>query len=387
MSNQIFKVTSYDKKTNARRGIIFTNHGLIQTPAFVPVGTAATVKSLTPSEIKDCNIDVFFVNTYHMLFRPGLEVIKKYKNLHEFMNWKGPLMTDSGGFQAFSLGEHGPRNNPISQTDHLIQINDEGINCKSAWDGKNLFIGPQESIKAQKILGADILMSFDECTFYPITKKRALKALERTHKWARICLKQRLINQLLYGIVQGSVFHDLRMQSAKFISELPFAGFAIGSVANSKEPREKVFQVLDWTLPILLSYLKPIHFLGIGEIEDIFISVSKGIDSLDCVTPTRLARMGWIFNKEAGLKNKFRYDIGRSEYIGNKTSLEKGCKCFTCNNFTKGYLNHLFRCRELLYYRLATIHNLNFFGNLMKKIRQSISEGIFTDLKDNWLYG
>lgn len=381
-----FKIASWDKKTKARVGKIVTSHGKIRTPAFVPVGTAASVKSLTPEEIKNCQIDVFFVNTYHMLFRPGAEVVEKLGGLHKFMGWSGPLMTDSGGFQAFSLGEYGPRQNH-TDLKNLVKIINEGIYFKSIWDGKTAFLGPRESIIIQQKLGADIMMAFDECTFYPIKKDYAKKALERTHIWARICLqqKEKREKQALFGIVQGSVFKDLRQQSAKFISGLPFEGFAIGSVANSQEPREKVFAVLDWTMPILLPCNKPIHFLGIGEIEDIFLSVERGIDSFDCVTPTRLGRMGWIFSKEERLINKFRYDITKAHFSLDKNPPVKNCRCLTCKNFSRAYLHHLFRNRELLAYRLATIHNLFFFGDLMEKIRMAISESKFARLKKEWL--
>lgn len=388
MSDFRFEITSKDKKTKARSGRITTFHGVIRTPAFVPVGTGASIKSLTPDEVRSCNIDVFFVNTYHMLFRPGLDTVRKMGGLHHFMNWNGPLMTDSGGFQAFSLGEYGPRQTLIDPK-KLVKITDDRIFFKSVWDGKTMFLGPTESIKTQQKLGTDIMMAFDECTFYPIKKKRAKEAMDRTHKWALDCLKQhkkeKNNKRALYGIIQGSVFEDLRHTSAKFITDLPFEGFAIGSVANSKEPREKVFAVLDWTLDIILPKEKPIHFLGIGEIEDIILSVEKGIDSLDCITPTRLGRMGWIFTKEAGLKNKFRYDIIKSSFSSDKNPPDKNCNCFTCKNFTRGYLNHLFRSRELLAYRLATIHNLYFFGNLMEKLREAITYGKFSEFKNYWL--
>lgn len=380
-----FKILSKDKRTNAKLGVITTKHGKIRTPAFVPVGTAASIKSLTFEEIKQCNIDVFFVNTYHMYFRPGIETVKKIGGLHKFMNWDGSIMTDSGGFQAFSLGEHGPRQN-ISSPKQLVKISNDGIYFRSIWDGKPVFLGPKESILAQQKLGGDIIMAFDECTFYPIDKKYAKIAMERTHRWVDICLSQwNNKQQALYGIIQGSVFKDLRQKSANFFSNLPFCGFAIGSVANSREPRNKVFAVLDWTLPILLPKNKPVHFLGIGEIEDMLISIEKGIDTLDCVTPTRMARMGWIYSKKAGLKNKFRYDITKSNFSLDKNPPEKNCNCFTCRNFSIAYLNHLFRCRELLAYRLATIHNLFFFGDFMEKIRMSIAEDKYIKFKKEWL--
>lgn len=380
-----FKIIAKDKNTKAKLGEISTSHGIIRTPAFIPVGSGASVKSLTKEEIHSCNIDVFFVNTYHMLFRPEIETVKKIGGLHKFMRWDGPIMTDSGGFQAFSLGECTTRQS-IKDEKKLVKIKENGIYFKSIWDGKEVFLGPKQSITAQQNLGSDIMMAFDECTFFPITKKRARQAMERTHRWAEISLAQKKVDSnALYGIVQGSVFPDLRKESARFIAHLPFDGFAIGSVANSREPREKVFAVLDWTLPFLLPLEKPVHFLGIGEIEDIFLSIEKGIDSLDCITPTRLGRMGWIFSRSAGLKNKFRYDITKSHFLIDKNPPEKGCKCYTCKNYTRAYLNHLFRCRELLAYRLATIHNLYFYGNLMKQIRESIAKNKLLRLKKDWL--
>lgn len=388
MSKLRFSIKHTDKDSKARSGAIETDSGIIRTPAFVPVGSGATIKSLAPAEIREANIDVFFVNTYHMLFRPGIEKIKKLGGLHSFMNWHFPLMTDSGGFQAFSLSDHG--NRPKDNNQPLVKINNDGIKFRSVWDGTEMFLGPKESINAQIDLGADLIMSFDECTFYPIKKERARLAMERTHKWANICLEvfnknKKSKKQNLYGIVQGSIFKDLRESSAKFISSLPFEGLAIGSVANSKEPREKVFEVLDWSMPYLHPTNKPIHFLGIGEIEDIFLSVEKGIDSLDCVTPTRLGRMGFIFDKNAGLKNKFRFDITKSRFSLDKNPPVKTCQCFTCRNFSGAYLNHLFRNRELLAYRLATIHNLYFFGMLMEKIREAIHDNKFGRLKEEWL--
>lgn len=379
-----FRIHTKDRKSSARTGEIHTSRGVIRTPGFVPVGTAATVKSLTPEEIRECRTDIFFVNTYHMLFRPGIQTVLNGGGLHKFMSWEFPLMTDSGGFQVFSLGENGPRNTAMKE-EQLVKITDEGAYFKSAWDGTTVFLGPEESIRAQIHLDSDIMMAFDECTFYPITEKRAELAMKRTHRWAKACLEVKRGKHALYGIVQGSVFEKLRKESAGFISSLPFEGFAIGSVANSREPREKVFQVLDWTMPYLYGKNKPVHFLGIGEIEDIFLSIERGVDTLDCVTPTRLARMGWIFDKKAGLAQKFRYDISKKDYTLDGNPPENVCNCYTCKRFTRSYLHHLFKSRELLYYRLSTIHNLTFFGRLMEEIRSAITENRFSELKRDWL--
>lgn len=386
-----FNISHYDSYSQARTGIITTAHGKIRTPGFVSCGTAATIKSLTPEEIKACAIDVFFVNTYHMMFRPGVDIVKNAGGLHKFMNWGGSIMTDSGGFQAFSLSENGPRKFDKTE-ESLVKIKDDGIEFTSAWDGSKIFLGPCESIKAQQELGSDIMMAFDECTFYPIQHAYAKEALGRTHRWLDKCIEQHKINvkkinpnQALYAVVQGSIFEDLRVESANFVKLKDVQGFAIGSVANAKEPREFVFKVLDWSLPILRSTEKPVHFLGIGEIEDIFESVQRGIDTLDCVTPTRMGRLGYIFSKEQGLLNKFRYDITKPEFKLDSNILSRGCRCYACENFTRSYIHHLFKSRELLGYRLATIHNLTFFGNLMEEIRVSIMENRFTKLKKEWI--
>lgn len=427
-----FDIHHTDKHSNARTGIITTSHGKIRTPGFVAVGTAATVKTLTPEEIKECNIDVFFVNTYHMMFHPGMDTIKNSGGVHHFMNWNGSVMTDSGGFQAFSLSENGPRHKnelggakegiPTARTlnagqkgaltgrftlsstngimsdrtqfneESLVKIKENGIEFTSAWDGRKIFLGPKESIQAQQVLGSDIMMAFDECTFFPITRSYAQEALARTHKWLDECVKQHKTNnhkintsQALYGIVQGSIFEDLRIESARHVSSKDVEGFAIGSVANAKEPRKFVFDVLDWTMPILRPLQKPVHFLGIGEIEDIFESVTRGIDTLDCVTPTRMGRLGYIFSKEEGAINKFRYDISKSVFAKDQRPMTDDCTCYTCKNFTRSYLHHLFKSRELLGYRLATIHNLTFFGYMMEEIRRAITEDRFIQLKKEWI--
>lgn len=383
-----FVINSVDKKCRARNGIIHTKNGQVRTPAFVPVATSASVKSLTTFEVKSCLIDVFFVNTYHMIFRPGISTVKKAGGLHKFMNWDGPIMTDSAGFQVFSLSQFGPRQVKKNEPQPLVKIRNNGIFFKSVWDGKEIFLSPEESVKAQQTLDSDIMMAFDECTFYPITKKRAYTAMDRTHLWALSSIRQHhknKNNRALYGIVQGSVFEDLRKQSAKYICRLDFEGLAIGGVANSREPREKKFSVLEWTMPILYPTEKPIHFLGIGEIEDIFLSIEKGVDSLDCITPTRLGRMGWVFTRWAGLKNKFRYDIQKRIYSQDINPPDKLCSCFTCKEFSRAYLHHLFRTKELLAYRLASLHNLYFFGKLMEDIREAIADNKFMTLKKKWL--
>ncbi|OGG29586.1 hypothetical protein A2971_00915 [Candidatus Gottesmanbacteria bacterium RIFCSPLOWO2_01_FULL_46_21] len=372
-----FKVLHKDKKTNARVGEIVTPHGVIRTPAFVPVGTQATVKSLTPEELDTLGVQLFFVNTYHMYLRPGIEVIEKLGGLHKFMGWKGPVITDSGGFQVFSLG---------------AKKSDDGVEFRSHWDGTSHVFTPEKSIEIQKKLGADIILAFDDCTPYPVTHGQARRSLSRTHAWATRSLDAHLSfrpksrnpegktwipgqarddktnYQALYGSIQGSVYEDLRKESAEFIGAMDFDGIAIGGVAVGESKKEMV-DVLDWVGPILPDK-KPRHLLGVGEIDDIFALVERGIDTFDCVQPTRLARMGKLMGKPA-------IDITKKQYARDLTPIEGG--------FSRAYLHHLFRVHELLGYRLATIHNLHFVHRLVDDIRESITKGSFLELKDEWI--
>ncbi len=379
-----FKITSKDKKTQARTGMIQTAHGEVETPAFVPVGTQATVKSLSSEDLKEIGVQLFFVNTYHMYLRPGLGVIKKFGGLHQFMNWDGPLMTDSAGFQIFSLGEaHRQRRLKMSGTEiemPLVRINEEGVTFRSHLDGSEHVFTPEKSIEAQTILGADIMIAFDECAPYPATHDYVEKAMERTHRWAERCLKEKeklKSNQALYGVVQGGVFENLRKQSAEFISGLDFEGIAIGGVAVGESKREMV-EVLDWVTPRLPEE-KPKHLLGVGEIDDIFALVERGIDTFDCVMPTRLGRMGQIL-----VKNQ-RLDMTKAIYAEDKGPLDKECQCPVCHNYSRAYVHHLFRAKELLAYRLATFHNLWVMEELVGQIRQAIGKARLKELKAEWL--
>ena len=428
--NFSFKVLAKDKKTGARVGEIETPHGKIKTPVFVPVGTQATVKSLTPQELKEVGVQVFFVNTYHMYLRPGVKIIQKLGGLHKFMSWDGPIMSDSGGFQVFSLaraleralGARGAhkflRNEPFVPHKNfvgdlsapfvdLVRIDNDGVTFKSHWDGSTHRFAPEKSIEIQQKLGADLILAFDECAPYPTTYEYGRRAMERTHKWALRSLaafnKQKGNLQALFGVVQGSVYKDLRIESAKFISSLPFVGIAIGGMAVG-ESKEKMYQALDW----IMSYLpkdKPRHLLGVGEIDDIFEIIGKGVDMFDCVMPTRLGRMGHVLSLEGASPPRrafrqsrtstkvsdgaappeFHFDITKSIFTEDPRPIEKGCYCFTCQNFSRAYLNHLFRVNELLAYRLATIHNLYFVSNLVEEIKKAILKGKFLELKRRWL--
>jgi len=393
-----FKIKKEDTHSNARIGIVKTLHGSFSTPVFVPVATLATVKALSPADLKDLNASVILANTYHLHIRPGEELIKKLKGLHKFMSWDKPLITDSGGFQAFSLGfgmEHNinklgnifpTKTKAMKKSKKLAIVNDEGVVFKSPITGEKLRLTPKKSIKIQEKLGADIILAFDECTSplsdYSYTKK----ALERTHRWALECIKEhKNKKQALFGIVQGGAYKDLRVKSAKFISSLDFDGLAIGgSLGKSKKD---MHNILKWVIP-LLPKTKPRHLLGIGGIDDLFNCVEYGIDMFDCVTPTRWARRGWLYTKEVkqkSLKNKFMINIKRSKFKADKKPIDKNCNCYTCKNFSRAYLRHLYIANELLYFRLSSLHNLNFVLRLMDKIRDSIKENKFRKLKNEWL--
>lgn len=385
MGCTFFEIKEKDKKTKARTGIIHTRHGEIQTPAFIPVGTQATVKSMGNEDLEDIGTQIFFVNTYHIYLRPGLEVIKKFKGLHNFIGWNKPIITDSAGFQIFSLGDANRTKRLRLRSEELetalIRINDDGVIFRSHLDGSEHVFTPEKSIEAQNIFGSDLMIAFDECTYYPATHEYANLAMNRTHRWALRCLAtaqgKLQKQQALYGVIQGGVFKDLREESAKYIASLPFEGIAIGGVAVGESKKEMI-DVLDWAVPLLPDE-KPRHLLGVGEIDDIFALTERGIDTFDCVVPTRLARMGHLLVKNTPI------DILKKQYADDKKPIDEGCGCFVCKNYHRAYLNHLFRTRELLAYRLATFHNLYFMEKLMEKVRNSINDGSFLELKNEWL--
>lgn len=424
MSRFSFTLTSVDKKTRARTGRITTPHGTIETPAFVPVGTQATVKSLTPDELSTLGVQLFFVNTYHAYLRPGLDVIKKFGGLHTFMGWQGPIITDSGGFQVFSLGGKKLVNIAISESavldrerftqrtskregkhsqvfpddykpvGELVAIDEEGVTFTSHWDGTKHRFTPERSIEIQHALGSDIMIAFDECAPYPTTHAYAASAMERTHRWAERSLaahknltrahtKQRKPYHALYGVIQGGVYEDLRRTSARVIRDMDFDGLAIGGVSVG-ESKTEMADVLDWVTPNLPPE-KPRHLLGVGEIDDIFVLVEHGMDTFDCVQPTRLARMGKVYTKHRTASD-YMLDITKPTYAYDTGPLDRGCGCFACRHFSRAYIHHLFRVRELLGYRLTTIHNLHFVHELVSDIRESIAENRFLELKRAWLY-
>ena len=370
-----FKIVKKSKKSKARLGILETRHGVIETPCLVPVATQATVKSLNSEEVRETKTQILICNTLHLHLKPGEKIIEKAGGLHQFMNWEGPLMTDSGGFQVFSLGfgkdfqigkivkeKISPEIN-LNQKPKFLKITKEGVYFSSFVDGKKIFLGPKESIKIQEKLGADIIFAFDECTSPNASFEYVKKSLERTHYWAKICLKTKKTDQALFGIVQGGRFKTLRKESAKIIGSLPFDGFGIGGEFGHN--KKNMLQMLDWVIKELPPE-KPRHLLGIGYLEDIPKIIKKGIDLFDCTVPTQYARRGIAFTSLGKL------DLRKSKFLKDKEPLDKKCSCFVCQNYKKNYLCHLFRAKEITAFRLLTFHNLYFFNTFVEKIRKSL---------------
>ncbi|GDX62196.1 queuine tRNA-ribosyltransferase [Candidatus Levyibacteriota bacterium] len=400
-----FNILNKDSNSKARAGEIHTPHGVINTPCFVAVGTQATVKGLSPNDLKSIGVQLIFGNTYHLHLRPGEDVVEEFGGVGSFMGWNGPTITDSGGFQVFSLGqkkfvnfETGVKDIDIENgTDSgeedsaLVKINDNGVVFRSHIDGSRHLFTPEESIRIQKKLGADIILCFDECAPHPSSHKYAREAMERTHSWALRSLAEfnlDIINtnnmQALYGVVQGGIYKDLREESTRFIGDLPFDGIAIGGVSVG-ESKKDMRDVLGWVSP-LLPDSKPRHLLGIGEIDDIFAGIESGMDTFDCVIPTRFGRYGVIFAPpwESEAEGRFRIDIRRAKYARDSGKMSQDCDCYTCLNFTRAYVHHLFKANELLAYRLASYHNIHFVVRLVDTIRKSILEGNFDKLKKKW---
>jgi queuine tRNA-ribosyltransferase len=390
-----FRVLKESGNSRARLGVIKTARGYIETPYFVPVATLASVRALGSDDLEALGARCALANTYHLHLKPGDETVKKLGGLHRFMAFERPIFTDSGGFQAFSLGSGREHNiNKVGgvfpegrttdeKRENLTKITDEGIRFKSMHDGQWHFLDAKSSMKIQSRLGSDIIMAFDECTSplsdYDYTKR----AMQRTHDWAGLSLKYHDKRQALYGIIQGGWFEDLREESTKFISSIPFDGMAIGgSLGNSKSD---MHQVLEWVVPRLDG--RPRHLLGIGEVDDIFECVERGIDTFDCVTPTRIARRGSLFVSppSGNLETKFRINIKSAIYKEDKRPIDPRCRCPICRNYSRAYLRHLYVAGELSYFRLASIHNLHFMFRLMEQIREAIKDNSLPRLKKRWL--
>ncbi|MBI4824592.1 MAG: tRNA guanosine(34) transglycosylase Tgt [Nitrospirae bacterium] len=381
-----------------RLGIIKTHRGDIHTPSFMPVGTNATVKAMTPEELKDIGVEIILSNTYHLYLRPGNETIKRLGGLHSFMNWQRPILTDSGGFQVYSLSA-------------LRDIKEEGVSFKSHIDGSMHFISPELAVEIQADLGSDIFMAFDECTPYPVSYEYALNSLRLTTEWAKRSKEaykklfsveenpstSPFANQIplhppllkgdkrgitnkshpsLFGIIQGGMYKDLRKQSIEEITEVGFDGYAVGGVSVG-EPKDEMYEIISYA-GTLLPYEAPRYLMGIGELRDVIHAVEAGFDMFDCVMPTRNARNGTLFTSEG------RISIKRTEYKEDSSSLDPDCDCYTCRNYSRAYLRHMFLSKEILSMRLNTIHNLYFYMEFFRQMRDSIKEDRFMEFKRKW---
>lgn len=365
----MYKVIHRDKDTQARVGVLETAHGEVQTPAFMPVGTQATVKTLSARELVDSQVQIILSNAYHLYLRPGKEVIKEAGGLHKFMGWSGPILTDSGGFQVFSLAV-------------LRKITEEGVDFQSHIDGSSHFLTPEDIIDVQLDLGSDILMPLDECVHYPAARDYAQESLKITNMWARRSKehfehKKASRDKLLFGIVQGSSYLDLRKKAAEELIDLDFSGYAVGGVSVG-EPDDVKNEILGHTLG-LLPKEKPHYAMGVGTPRDIFEAVSVGVDMFDCVMPTRHARNGTAFTKEGKLV------LRNAPFTKDYRPIEADCTCHTCQNYTRAYIRHLVNAGEILGIRLVSLHNVHFYAMLMRKIREAITENRFFELKKQFL--
>jgi queuine tRNA-ribosyltransferase len=345
----------------ARRGTLKLKHGEVQTPAFMPVGTYGTVKAMSPLDLKEIDAHIVLGNTFHLWLRPGLEVIAAHGGLHQFMGWDGPILTDSGGFQVWSLGA-------------LRKISEEGVKFRSPINGDSCFLTPEESMRIQKVLNSDIVMIFDECTPYPATTKEANDSMQLSLRWARRSKDAHAGNEnALFGIIQGGMYEDLRDVSLKGLTDIDFDGYAIGGLSVG-EPKEDMLRILAHTAP-KMPVNKPRYLMGVGTPEDLVAAVSQGIDMFDCVMPTRNARNGWLFTQHGDIK------IKNASYKTDINPLDADCSCYTCQNFSRAYLHHLHKLGEILGSRLNTIHNLHYYQVLMAGMRGAIESGNFEAFK------
>ena len=361
-----FEITHVCKQSGARTGILHTPHGDVETPMFMPVGTQATVKFVSPEELKDLGSGVVLANTYHLWLRPGEDIVDQAGGVQKFMNYKGPMLTDSGGFQVFSLADQ-------------RKITEEGVTFKNTLNGDTLFLSPEKSIQIQNKIGADIIMSFDECIPYPATREYVEKSTERTLRWA-LRGKQahtRPEEQALFGIVQGGDYEDLRKYCAEKLIEMDFPGYAIGGTSVG-EDKETMYRMVKWASDAL-PFDKPRYLMGVGAVNDLLEAVSRNVDMCDCVLPTRIARHGTLMTSEG------RISIRKAIYKNDFTPLDPECDCYTCRNYTKAYLNHLQRTNEGFGTRLMSIHNLRFLVKLMEDARKAIKDDRFNDFKEETL--
>ncbi len=361
-----YELTKTCKQSGARLGRLHTPHGTIDTPIFMPVGTQATVKTMSPEELKEMNAQIILSNTYHLFLRPGHDIVREAGGLHAFMNWDRPILTDSGGFQVFSLSK-------------LRDITEEGVTFRSHISGEKLFIGPEKAMEIQNALGADIIMAFDECPPYPADREYVKASTERTYRWLKRCMKahQRPAEQALFGIVQGGMYQDLREESARQLVDLDLPGYAVGGLSVG-ESKELMYEVLDYTTPLLPEH-KPRYLMGVGSPDALIEGSIRGIDMFDCVLPTRIARNGTAMTSQG------RVVVRNAKYARDFTALDPECDCYTCRNYTKAYLRHLIKADETFGLRLITYHNLYFLLELMKQVRQAILEDRLLDFRDAFM--
>jgi len=357
-----FEVLKEDERTAARLGRLTTPHGTVSTPVFMPVGTQGTVKGMTPEELEELGAEIILSNTYHLYLRPGPDVVREAGGLHRFTGWRRPILTDSGGFQVFSLAA-------------LRRIERHGVWFRSHLDGSSHFIGPRESIAIQEALGSDIAMAFDECPPYPADRAYVEEAVQRTLAWAKECLAAKTReDQVLFGIVQGGVYKDLRQQCAEELVALDFPGYGIGGLSVG-EPKELMLETLEWTTP-LLPRDKPRYLMGVGTPEDLLEGIARGVDMFDCVMPTRIARHGTIFTRTGTVT------VRNATYARDFSPLDPECDCYACRRFTRAYVRHLLKAGEILGMRLTTYHNLAFLIRLVKEARERLVAGDFHAWKE-----
>ncbi|WP_182274785.1 tRNA guanosine(34) transglycosylase Tgt [Bacillus velezensis] len=353
------------KQTGARLGRVHTPHGSFETPVFMPVGTLATVKTMSPDELKSMDAGIILSNTYHLWLRPGHDIVKEAGGLHKFMNWDRAILTDSGGFQVFSLSK-------------FRNIEEEGVHFRNHLNGDKLFLSPEKAMEIQNALGSDIMMAFDECPPYPAEYDYMKRSVERTSRWAERCLEAhgRSDEQGLFGIVQGGEYEDLRTQSAKDLVSLDFPGYAIGGLSVG-EPKHVMNRVLEFTTP-LLPKDKPRYLMGVGSPDALIDGAIRGVDMFDCVLPTRIARNGTVFTNEGRLNMK------NAKYERDFHPIDEECSCHTCQNYSRAYIRHLIRCNETFGIRLTTYHNLHFLLHLMEQVRQAIREDRLGDFREEF---
>lgn len=363
-----FELLHVDRHTGARRGRLHTPHGVIETPVFMPVGTQAGVKTMSPDELKDCRAQIILSNTYHLHLRPGEALVEEFGGLHGFMNWDRPILTDSGGFQVFSLAD-------------LRKVSEEGVEFRSHLDGSKRFLSPETAMRIQRALGSDIMMAFDECSPYPCDHARAKDALGRTLRWLDRCMKEKQRSgredQALFGIVQGAFYEDLRIESARQLAALDLPGYGIGGLSVG-EPKPVMYEMLDKIRPYMPEH-KPRYLMGVGSPDCLVEGVMRGIDMFDCVLATRVARNGTVFTREG------RLVMRNAKYAHDKGPLEEGCDCYACKNFSRGYLRHMFKAGEILPLRMNSIHNIRFLTRLTEDMRTAIEQDCYRDFAEEFL--